>query len=233
MKNRFLAQVTVAVLCGLLVPLSGTLSPLSAAAPATMGRVVANSPATLNGLAIPREATLFSGDRLATGADGWARIYLAEGEQVHLAARTEARAARAGERVDVELMNGQVLLQTRAGSGLNVLTNGLAILPSNQDAVWEVTRTAPTEVLVAAHSGSVEVRGANRNLTVPAGRSARISTAPAPASPAPAQGGMGGGGLGAGAKGAIIAGIVAGVVVTAVVVTNQSESNALVSPSGL
>ena len=86
-------------------------------------------------------------------------------------------------------------------------------------------------MLVAAHSGSVEVRGANRNLTVPAGRSARISTAPAPASPSAAPPPMGG--LSAGAKGAIIAGIVAGVVVTAVVVTNQSESNALVSPSGL
>ncbi|MGH9778537.1 MAG: hypothetical protein ACRD5I_09000, partial [Candidatus Acidiferrales bacterium] len=79
MRNRFLAQVVVAVLCGLLA--GPALSPVSAAAPATMGRVVANAPATLNGLAIPREATLFSGDRLTTGADGWARIYLAEGEQ--------------------------------------------------------------------------------------------------------------------------------------------------------
>lgn len=232
MKNRFLAQVMAAVLCGLMA--GPALSPLSAAAPATMGRVVANSPATLNGLAIPREATVFSGDRLATGADGWARIYLAEGELIHLAARSEARTARAGERVDVQLMNGQVLLQTRAGSSLNVQANGLAILPADKGAVWEVTRTTPTEVLVAARSGSVEVHAANRNLTVPAGRSARISTAPAPASPAPAQGGMGGG-LTAGQKGAIIAGIVAGVVVTAVVVTDVTESNRspVISPAGI
>jgi len=182
MRNRFLAQVMVAVLCGLMA--GPAFSPLSAAAPATMGRVVANAPATLNGVAIPREATVFSGDRLTTGADGWARIYLAEGEQIHLAARSEARAARSGERVDVELVNGKLSLQTNAGSGVNVQTNGLAIVPANQDAVWEVTRTAPNEVLVAAHSGSVEVRGANRNVTVPAGRSARVSTAPAPATPA-------------------------------------------------
>ncbi|MGH9788582.1 MAG: FecR domain-containing protein [Candidatus Acidiferrales bacterium] len=230
MRSRFLAQVMVAVLCGLLAPLSGTLSPLSAAAPATMGRVVANSPATLNGVAIPTEATVFSGDRLATGADGWARIYLAEGEQIHLAGRSEARAARSGERVDVELMNGRLLLQTRAGSAINVLTNGLAILPANQDAVWEVTRTAPNEVLVASHSGSVEVLGANRSITVPAGRSARVSTAAAPASPAspPPLGG-----LSAGAKAAIIAGIVGGVIAIVVIATNQTESNAVVSPSGL
>ncbi|MGH9777472.1 MAG: FecR domain-containing protein [Candidatus Acidiferrales bacterium] len=230
MRNRFLAQVMVAVLCGLMVPLSGTLSPVSAAAPATMGRVVATSPATLNGLAIPREATLFSGDRLTTGADGWARIYLAEGEQIHLRARSEARAARAGERVDVELMNGQVLLQTRAGSALNVLTNGLAILPAGQGAVWEVTRTAPTEVLVAAHSGSVEVRAANRNLTVPAGRSARINTVAASPSAAPPPMGNG---LTSGEKGALIAGILGGVIATVIIVTQVTESNALVSPSGL
>ena len=231
MRNRFLAQVMVAVLCGLLA--GPALSPLSAAAPATMGRVVANSPATLNGLAIPREATVFSGDRLTTGADGWARIYLAEGEQIHLAARSEARAARTGERVDLELMNGQVLLQTRAGSALNVLTNGLAILPAGQEAVWQVTRTTPTEVLVAAHSGSVEVRGANRNLTVPAGRSARISTAAAPASPSAAPPPMGG--LTTGEKGAFIAGIVGGVIATVIIVTHVTESDAppVISPSGL
>ena len=227
MKNRFLTQVIVAVLCGMLA--GPALLPLSAAAPATMGRVVANSPATLNGLAIPHEATVFSGDRLATGADGWARIYLAEGEQVHLAARTEARAARSDGRIDVVLASGQVVLQTRAGSSLNVQANGLAILPANQDAVWEVTRTAPTEVLVAAHSGSVEVHGANRTITVPAGRSARISTAAAPsaspASPPPP--------LSPGAKVGIIAGIVGAVIATAVIATSQSESNSVVSPSGL
>jgi ferric-dicitrate binding protein FerR (iron transport regulator) len=195
-----------------------------------MGRVVATAPATLNGLIIPREATVFSGDRLATGADGWARLYLAQGEQIHLAARSEARAARSGERIDVELLNGHVLLQTRAGSNLNVQTNGLAILPTGQDAVWEVTRTAPNEVLVAARTGSVEVRGANRNLTVPAGRSARVTTASAPANPAaPVQPG----GLSAAAKGAIVAAIIAGVITTAVVVTNQTESNQPVTPSGL
>jgi ferric-dicitrate binding protein FerR (iron transport regulator) len=220
----------VAVLCGLLLPLGGTLTSLSAAPPAAMGRVLANAPAALNGVSIPREATFFSGDRLATGTDGWARLYLAEGEQIHLAARSEARAARAGDRIDVELLSGHVLLQTRAGSGVNVQANGLAILP-DQDAVWEVTRTSPNEVLVAARSGSVEVLGTNRSLTVPAGRSARVTTA-APASPAaPVKGG--GGALSAGAKAAIIAGIVGAVIATAVIATNQSESNRLVSPSGL
>jgi ferric-dicitrate binding protein FerR (iron transport regulator) len=228
MRNRLTAQVMVAVLCGLLA--GPALSPLSAAPPAAMGRVVANAPATLNGVGIPREATVFSGDLLATGDTGWARIYLAEGEQIHVAARSEARAARAGERIDVELLNGHLLLQTHAGSGINVQTNGLAILP-NQDAVWEVTRTAPNEVLVAARSGSVEVRGTNRSLTVPAGRSARVTTT-VPASPAaPVKGA--GGGLSAGAKGAIIGGIVGAVIGTAVIVTNQTQSNQLVSPSGI
>ncbi len=227
MKNRLLTQVVVAVMCGLLA--GPALCPLSAA-PAAMGRVVANAPAKLTGVLIPREATVFSGDRLTTGAEGWARLYLAEGEQIHLAALSEARAARAGERVDVELMNGQLLLQTRAGSSVNVQANGLAVLPVGQEAVWEVTRTSPNEVLVAARSGSVEVRGVNRNLTVPAGRSARVTTAAAPASPAPP---VAAGGLTAAQKGAIIAGIVGGIIATAVIVHNNTESNRQVTPSGL
>jgi ferric-dicitrate binding protein FerR (iron transport regulator) len=226
MKIRLLTQVVVAVLCGLLA--GPAVTPMTAG-PATMGRVVASAPATLNGVTIPREATMFSGDRLTTGAEGWARLYLDEGEQVHLAALTEARAARASERVDVELMNGRVLLQTRAGSGVNVQTNGLAIVPVGQEAVWEVTRASATEVVVAARSGSVEVHGANRSLSVPAGRSARVTTSAA-ASPAPP---VKPSGLTAGQKGAIIAGVIGGIIATAVIVTNQSESNRQVTPSGL
>jgi ferric-dicitrate binding protein FerR (iron transport regulator) len=196
-----------------------------------MGRVVASAPATLNGVAIPREATMFSGDRLTTGAEGWARLYLGEGEQVHLSALTEARAARVGERVDVELMGGHVLLQTRAGSSLNVQANGLAIQPAEKEAVWEVTRASETEVVVAARSGSVEIHGANRSLSVPAGRSARVTTSAAASSAPPVQAG----GLTAGQKGAIIGGIVGGVIATAVIVHNQSEPSArpVVSPAGL
>lgn len=72
MKNRVTVQVVAIVLCGLLA--SPAFSPLSAASPAAMGRVVTNAPATMNGVAVPQEATLYSGDRLATGEKGWARV---------------------------------------------------------------------------------------------------------------------------------------------------------------
>lgn len=232
MKSRVYVQVIAVVLCGLLA--SPAFSPLAAAAAPTasgqaaLGRVMAKAPATMNGVAIPSEATLFSGDRVATGPAGWARMYLSQGEQVHLAAQSEARASREGDRVDVELLAGRVYLQTK-GSGLNVLANGLEIAPGTAEAaVWEVTLVAPNEVLVAAHKGSVEVRGTNRNLEVPAGRSARVTTAAAP------KGSAGGaaGGLSGGARAAVIGGIIGGVVgVSATVAATQSQGPPA-SPNG-
>jgi ferric-dicitrate binding protein FerR (iron transport regulator) len=192
MKNRVSVQVVAIVLCGLLA--SPALSPLSAASPAALGRVVVNAPATMNGIAVPREATMYSGDRLATGAKGWARVYLSPAEQIYLDSTTEARAARNADGIGIELVRGGAHLQT--GSGVRVLAGGLEVVPQSENAVWQVKQTGANEVLVVALKGSVEVRGSNRTVEVPAGRSARVTTSPAP----PANPGGGSYGLSTGAK---------------------------------
>lgn len=226
MRNRVSVQVVAIVLCGLLA--SPALSPLSAASPAALGRVVVNAPATMNGIAVPREATMYSGDRLTTGAKGWARVYLSPAEQIYLDSTTEARAARSADGIGIELVRGGAHLQT--GSNVRVLAGGLEVVPQNDNAVWQVKQTGANEVLVVALKGSVEVRGSNRTVEVPAGRSARVTTSPAP--PAAAAGG-GSYGLSTGAKAAIAAAAIGGIIAAVVIIYNQTENDSVVSPNGL
>lgn len=227
MKNRVSLQLVAIVLCGLLA--SPAFSPLSAASPAALGRVVANAPATMNGIDIPRETTMYSGDRLTTGPEGWARVYLSQSEQVYIASSSEARAAREADRLGVELMSGGAHLQTKAGSNVSVLANGLEIVPrGDENAIWQVKQVGPNEVLVVALRGSVEVRGTNRTLEVPAGRSARVTTSPA----APARTAGGSHALTTGAKvGIVFVGV--GLLVAGVIFGyNQTQPSSVVSPNG-
>ncbi|HXE76444.1 MAG TPA: hypothetical protein VNN18_12540 [Candidatus Xenobia bacterium] len=225
MKKRVSVQVVAIVLCGLLA--SPALSPLSAASPATMGRVVAKAPATLNGVAVPQEATLFSGDRLTTGDQGWARVYLSASEKIFLDSSSEARASRRADGISIELTRGGVHLQT--GANVSLTAGGLEVVP-REKAVWQVRQTSLNEVVVVALKGSVEVRGSNRTVEVPAGRSARVTATPPP--PAAAAGG-GSYGLSPGAKAGIAAAIIGGIVALVVIAYNQTENDSNVSPNGL
>ncbi len=226
MKNRVSVQVVAIVLCGLLA--SPALSPLSAASPAALGRVVVNAPATMNGIDVPKETTMYSGDRLTTGTKGWARVYFSPAEQVYLDSTTEARAARGADGIGIELVRGGAHLQT--GRNVRVLAGGLEVVPRDENAVWQVKQTGANEVLVVALRGSVEVRGSNRTLEVPAGRSARVTTSPAP--PAAAAGG-GSYGLSPGAKAAIAAAAIGGIIAAVVIIYNQTENDSVISPNGL
>ncbi len=225
MKNRVSVQVVAIVLCGLLA--SPALSPLSAASPAALGRVVVNAPATMNGIDVPKESTMYSGDRLTTGAKGWARVYLSPAEQIYLDSRSEARAARNADGIGIELVRGGAHLQT--GSNVRVLAGGLEVVPQSENAVWQVKQTGANEVLVVALKGSVEVRGSNRTVEVPAGRSARVTTSPAP----PANPPGGSYGLSTGAKAAIAAAAIGGIIAAVVIIYNQTENDSVVSPNGL
>ena len=131
--SRHLGRPVAVLLCCLLASPAVSLSAAERAA--VLGRIVAAPPAQVNGVALPADATLLDGDRLATGAQGWARVLLARGEQIHLAALSDARAVRQGENLTVELNQGRVTLRTN-GSDLRVWSNGLEITPTTDIAVW-------------------------------------------------------------------------------------------------
>lgn len=171
--NRRFSQPLALLLCCLLV--SPAFSLTAAEQAAVLGRIVAAPPAQVNGVNLPGDATLLDGDRLATGADGWARVLLARGEQIHLSARSDARALQQGEDVTIELNQGRVTLRTR-GNDLRVRSNGLEVVPTTDDALWEVAWLGEGLTLIASQQGSVEVRSANRTIEVRPGQSFQVQS---------------------------------------------------------
>ena len=232
MRNRRYIE-SLAFLLSLLQA-SPVFSPLYAAErAAALGRVVSAPPATLNGAVLPGEATLWNGDRLATGADGWARVLLARGDQIHLGAQGEAWAKQQGDALALELAKGRVSLRTGANSAVTVRSNGLEILPkSPEQAVWEVAWLREGVTLVAAQQGTVEVRAANRVMQVLAGQSLRVESRLADDDRKPAGAGAGAG-MSSGMKLAVTLLVVFGLAAAIAIPVALSANQQPVSPSGL
>lgn len=164
------------ILCGLLA--SPLFSPLSAASGTEpLGRTVAAPPAAVNGMALPSDTTLFSGARITTGPQGWARVMLPQGVQIHLTEQSQAQATREGDRIEVNLVEGRLALRTRGNSGVLVRSNGLEIAPRTAtNTVWEVARLGEGVTLVTSQLGPLEVRSANRTVEVLPGQSLRLES---------------------------------------------------------
>lgn len=232
MRDRACTRFFACLLSVLLA--SPLFSPLSAAeTPVVLGRIVSAPAATLNGVEVPAEATLLDGDRLSTGEQGGARVLLAGGEQIHLGARSQARAQRRGNRLEIELSEGWLALRTGTDRVL-VRSNGLEIVPGNASAVWEVVRLGEEEIVVAAYRGTLEVRGANRTVEVPAGRSARVESRLAEddddeKKPVGAQAGAG---LSTTQKVLIVAAVFGGITAVVLPLTIGRNAEEVVSPSG-
>lgn len=225
--NRRFSQPLALLLCCLLV--SPAFSLTAAEQAAVLGRIVAAPPAQVNGVNLPGDATLLDGDRLATGADGWARVLLARGEQIHLGARSDARALRQGEDVTLELNQGRATLRTR-GNDLRVRSNGLEINATTDNAVWEVARLSERLTLIASQQGSVEVRSANRTIEVRPGQSFQIETRLLESAQEP-KGAGSGAGVSAKTKAVIAVVILAGLAVGIAVPVALADNGGVVSQS--
>jgi len=226
--SRHLGRPVAVLLCCLLASPAVSLSAAERAA--VLGRIVAAPPAQVNGVALPADATLLDGDRLATGAQGWARVLLARGEQIHLAAQSDARAVRQGENLTVELNQGRVTLRTN-GSDLRVWSNGLEITPTTDIAVWEVARLGDSLTLVAAQRGSVEVRSANRTIEVLPGQSFQVQTRLLDDADQTPGGAGSGAGMSANAKLALTLAILGGLTAAIAIPIILANDNQVVSPS--
>ena len=224
--SRHFGRPLAILLCALLASPAVSLSAAERAA--VLGRIVAAPPAQVNGVALPADATLLDGDRLATGARGWARVLLARGEQIHLAALSDARALRQGENVTVELNQGRVTLRTH-GSDLRVRSNGLEIMPTTDNAVWEVARLREGLTQVASLQGSVAVRSANQSVAVLPGQSFQLQTRLLESAQEP-TGTDSGAGMRAGTKLAIVLAILAGSAIGIAIPLSRGD-NQVVSPS--
>ncbi len=227
MSRRFGRPFAILLCCLLASP---AVSLTAAERAAVLGRIVAAPPAQVNGIALPADATLLDGDRLATGAQGWARVLLAGGEQIHLAARSDARAVRQGENLTLELTQGRVALRT-SGSDLRVRSNGLEIAATADNAVWEVARLGDGLTAVASRQGSLEVRSANRTIEVLPGQSFQVQTRLLDETDQTPGGAGSGAGMSANAKLALTLAILGGLAAGIAIPVILANDNQVVSPS--
>jgi hypothetical protein len=166
-----------------------TLPVLPAEPSAAVGKMTTRGAAEVNGTSLPNDATVFSGDRLATQKDSTVALSLGAGNQVFFPELTRARLERRGDETKVSLEQGALAVVSRAGivpiveaSGVRIQTAGTA------PAIFEVAISGTT-LKVLARTGAMRVISADRTIEVPEGKMLEATVSPAPPSPqAPAAG---------------------------------------------
>lgn len=197
--------------------LLAALPVLPAEPSAAVGKMTTRGAAEVNGTTLPNDATVFSGDRLATEKDSAVALSLGAGNQVFFPELTRARLERSGNETKVSLEHGALAVVSRAGTVPVVETSGVRIQTAGSaPAIFEVAISG-TKLKVLSRTGITRVIAADRTIELPEGKMLEASVSPAPPSPqAPAAGtGMTGGlttiqivaiavGVGAGVTGLVL-----------------------------
>ena len=166
-----------------------TLPVLPAEPPAAVGKLTTRGAAEVNGTVLPNEATIFSGDRLATQKDSAVALSLGAGNQVFFPELTRARLERTGNETKVSLERGALAVVSRSGIAPVIETGGVRIQAAGSaPAIFEVAINGAS-LKVLARTGTARVLGAERSIEVPEGKMLEARLSPPPAPPqAPAAG---------------------------------------------
>lgn len=128
----------------------------------------------INGQPFGGQASLFSGDRILTGAASPLTVISTPAEQFRFEPGTSAEVARENQANIVRLALGAVEFRT-SGAMKAELPNGVTVQPaSGKLTLAQVSRLANGTSQVAVYKGSVEVADATENVTVGAGHTAII-----------------------------------------------------------
>jgi hypothetical protein len=159
---------------------------------AAVGKLTTHGAAAVNGTVLPNDATVFSGDRLATEKNSSVALSLGTGNQVFFPELTLAKVERNGSGTKVLLERGALAVVSRLGIVPVVETGGVRIETTvKSPAVFEVAISGKA-LKVIARSGAMHVIAAGRTVEVPEGKMMEATVAPGPDSNSPAAGtGMG------------------------------------------
>ena len=130
-RSQLYKYLSVALLFSLVV----ATTPLSASdfsSKSVLGSVSAVGTVDLRGAQIPDEATVFSGDRLTSGAGAYAKVLLANGQKVEVAANTALKFAGQAGSLDIELQSGTVAFSSVLAAPVRIVVG-----------VYEITSSQP------------------------------------------------------------------------------------------
>jgi hypothetical protein len=134
-------------------------------------------------------ATVFDGDTLVTNDGGALRVGFGT-SQAYLLPSSSAIVKRSALGFGATLTSGTVILSSAEGGSFRVIADGATIRPNTPAATaGQITRVGPSELLLTARKGSLEVSMDDETKTVPEGTSVRMLIEPADAAaPAAAPG---------------------------------------------
>jgi hypothetical protein len=102
-------------------------------------------------------ATVFPGDRLATGAEGQLRVRFGT-SQAHLFSGSSAVVNQSAEGFSAEVTHGTMGVSSANGERFSLTANGAVVRPGGSQAtVVEVTRVSAAELLLSSRKGALEV----------------------------------------------------------------------------
>ena len=168
--NSLRRRAVAIFLSGLLVglPLSGS------SLQGLVGVAQGTGAIRINGQPFGGQASLFSGDRILTGAASPLTVISSPAEQFRFEPGTSAQVSRENQANIVRLNLGAVEFRT-SGATKAELPDGVTVQPaSGTVTLAQVSRQANGASEVAVYKGSVELADATRNVTVAAGHTAVI-----------------------------------------------------------
>ncbi|MBI4466558.1 MAG: hypothetical protein HY656_03915 [Acidobacteria bacterium] len=194
----------------------------------SLGTVRPQGAAELNRTPLRAESTVYSGDTISTPGENLAVVQLPQGSQIYVGPTSTVRVEAADAGVWAGLVRGTLLARSRPGEKVSVWAANLLVSPDTPGALYQVELVSSGAV-VAARRGAVKVEGANRTVTVPAGKSLRFEVADSSQAPAGAGAGAG---LSAAAKAIIVIVVVAAVATAIAVPVALNDEQQVVSPPG-
>lgn len=152
----------------------------AASSPTAVGKMNTKGTAEVNGAIVPGEATLFSGDRIATQKSTASGLSFSPGNQVFLAALTAAQVHRTGNQVTVTLERGALAVVDRSANPVVVEANGVRIgAAGSSSGIYEVALHG-TGLKVMARKGTALVKASNRTVEVKEGTTMEATVAAGP-----------------------------------------------------
>ncbi len=170
------AKALLAVLCSALL----LYAPVAAQAdPAAMGKINTKGPTAVNGLAVPAEASLFTGDRIVTEKDASASVVLVTGGRLLVAGSSSVVLRDGPNQLTAALDRGAVGVFSRGDKPVTTEAAGTRIHAAQPGGFYEVAVNG-NAVRVVAVKGAATVEGANRTVEVAEGKTLDATMAPAP-----------------------------------------------------
>lgn len=164
-------QILAVTFSALLLP-----CPLLARTAELIGTARATGRVQVNGLTLPAETNVYSGDRVTTGHSSTLTLISSAQERIHFDPESAAQLSRVANITVIALEQGKVSFRSVGNTRAVIEKYGVEIRVNGKSpSIVQVALLSQSEAQVSALRGSVEVSGPRQSIFLQPGRTALIS----------------------------------------------------------